>query len=58
MVENNVGIGENAGHQHFLLSQQCFQNPFFPESLKVGIAWWVVIAHIPFICYNIFAKHF
>ena len=24
-VENFVGKGENAGHQHFLLFQQCFQ---------------------------------
>ena len=24
-VENNVGKGENAGYQHFLLFPQCFQ---------------------------------
>ena len=24
MVENIMGKGENAGHQHFLLFQQCF----------------------------------
>ena len=26
-VENFVGKGENAGNQHFLLFQQCFQRP-------------------------------
>ena len=25
-MENNVVNGENAGHQHFLLSPQCFQS--------------------------------
>ena len=25
----NVGIGENAGFQHFLLFPQCFQEPSF-----------------------------
>ena len=38
-VENIVGKGENAGHQHFLFFPQCFQTPFFPEVLKVGIVW-------------------
>ena len=28
-VENIVGKGENAGHQHFLLFPQCFQVFFF-----------------------------
>ena len=28
-VENTVGKGENAGHQHFLLFQQCFQKASF-----------------------------
>ena len=36
-VENIVGKGENAGHQHFLLFPQCFQKAFFTGSLKVGI---------------------
>ena len=36
-VENNVGKGENAGYQHFLLFQQCFQKASFPKSLKLGI---------------------
>ena len=27
-VENIVGQGENAGHQHFLLFPQCFQSTF------------------------------
>ena len=30
-VENIVGKGENAGHQHFLLFPQCFQKAFFPQ---------------------------
>ena len=34
-VENIVGKGENAGYQHFLLFQQCFQNLSFPRVLKV-----------------------
>ena len=38
-VENNVGKGENAGYQHFLLFSQCFQKPSFSGSLKVGIVW-------------------
>ena len=29
MVENNVGKGENAGYQHFLLFPQCFRKLFF-----------------------------
>ena len=28
-VENNVGKGENAGYQHFLLFSQSFPNAFF-----------------------------
>ena len=38
-VENIVGIGENAGYQHFLLFPQCFQKASFQEWLKVGIVW-------------------
>ena len=38
-VENIVGKGENAGHQHFLLFLQCFQKASLPGSLKVGIVW-------------------
>ena len=29
MAENIVGKGENAGYQHFLLFQQCFQKASF-----------------------------
>ena len=29
-AENIVGKGENAGLQHFLLSQKCFQKASFP----------------------------
>ena len=38
-IENNVGKGENAGYQHFLLFQQCFQKTFSSVVLKVGIVW-------------------
>ena len=37
--ENTVGKGENAGDQHFLLFQKCFQDASFSGSLKVGIVW-------------------
>ena len=36
-VENNLGKGENAGFQHFLLFPKCFQKPFSSGLLKVGI---------------------
>ena len=38
-VENIVEKGENAGYQHFLLFQQCFQKASVLGSLKVGIVW-------------------
>ena len=38
-VENIVGKGENAGYQHFLLFQQCFQKATLSGKLKVGIVW-------------------
>ena len=38
-VENLVGKGENAGHQHFLLFPQYFQKTSFPGSLKVRTVW-------------------
>ena len=34
-VENNVGKGENAAYQHFLLFPQCFQKASYKRSLKV-----------------------
>ena len=37
-VENIVGKRENAGYQHFLVFPLCFQKPFCPRLLKVGIA--------------------
>ena len=41
-VENTVGKRENAWHQHFLLSPQCFPKPSSFVSLKVEIVWeWV-----------------
>ena len=38
-VENNVGKGENAGYQHFLLFQHCFLKASFQGSFKPGIVW-------------------
>ena len=38
-IGNIVGEGENAGYQHFLLFQQCFQKPSLQGSLKLGIVW-------------------
>ena len=38
-VENIVGKGENAGHQHFLLFPLCFQKFCLSRSLKVGNLW-------------------
>ena len=38
-VENIVGKGENAGYQHFLLFQQCFQKAYSTGLLKVGTVW-------------------
>ena len=41
-VENNVGKGENAGNQHFLLYTQCFEKASFTDTSKGVIAWeWV-----------------
>ena len=36
-LENNVGKGENAGNQHFLLFPQCFQKCSFLWLPKVNI---------------------
>ena len=38
-VDNNVGKGENAGYQHFLLFPQCFQEASFQRLLKDGIVF-------------------
>ena len=38
-VENIVGKGENAGHQHFLLLPQCFQKASFSRELEVVVVW-------------------
>ena len=38
-VENIVGKGENAGHQHFLLFLQCFQGDLPSGSLEPRVAW-------------------
>ena len=38
-VENIVVKGENAGFQHFLLFQQCFQKASLSGLLKVRIVW-------------------
>ena len=36
-LENIVGKGENAGHQHFLHFSHCFQKASFSSWLKVRI---------------------
>ena len=36
---NTVGKGEEAGYQHFLLFQECFQKASVTEVVKVGIVW-------------------
>ena len=33
----HCGKGENAGYQHFLLFEQCFQKASFSGLLKIGI---------------------
>ena len=33
-IENTVGKGENAGHQHFLIFPQCFEKDIFPIHVK------------------------
>ena len=33
-VENIVGKGENAGHQHFLLFPQCFEKASLQDTSK------------------------
>ena len=38
-IENIVGKEENAGYQHFLLFQLCFQKASFQYSLKLRIVW-------------------
>ena len=45
-VQNIVGKGENAGYQHFLLSQQCFKKASFPDTSKgVIVREWVKQFH-------------
>ena len=41
-IENNVGKGENAVYQHFLLFPHCFQKVRSSGSLKLGILWYRV----------------
>ena len=38
-IENNVGKGENAGYQHFLLFPHCFPQPSSLGSLKAWTEW-------------------
>ena len=41
-VENNVGKGQNASYQHFLLFPLCFQKASTPDASKGVIVWeWV-----------------
>ena len=43
--ENNVGKGENAGYQHFLLFPQCFETASFPDTSKdVIVSEWVRVS--------------
>ena len=43
-VENIVGKGENAGHQHFLLFPQSVEKASFPDTSKGIILWdWVKV---------------
>ena len=41
----NIGKGENAGYQHFILFQQYFQNAFSPGSLN-GIVWKMLLTEL------------
>ena len=45
-IESLVGKGANAGYQHFLLFQQCFQNAFCLGSLKVRFIVWLEVERI------------
>ena len=38
-IESNLGKGENAGYQHFLLFPQCFKEASSTGLLKVGTVW-------------------
>ena len=41
-IENNVGKGEIARYEQFLLFPQCFQKACFPGASKDVIVWeWV-----------------
>ena len=43
-VENNVGKGEIAHYEQFLLFPQCFQKAGFPGASKGVIVWeWVIM---------------
>ena len=37
--ENNMGKGENAGFQEFLLFPYCFRKASSPGFLKIGLVW-------------------
>ena len=41
-VKNNVGKGEIAPYEQFLLFPHCFQKPCFPGASKIVVVWaWV-----------------
>ena len=45
-VENNVGKGEFALYEQFLLFPQCFQKAFFPGASKGVVVWeWVKVVN-------------
>ena len=38
-IENNVGKGEIARFEQFLLIPQCFQKTYTPDTYKPGLVW-------------------
>ena len=51
-VENTMGKGENAGYQHVLILQQCFQKIFSCGASKVVI-YLAVFVENPRYCYSL-----
>ena len=69
-VENNVGKGEIARYEQFLLFPQCFQKACFPEASKGVIVWewvnatlkaevisWRSVTHMCFLAFSHQYKH-
>ena len=61
-VENNVGKGQIAPYQQFLLFPQCFQKTYTPDMYSPGLVWERVKKERPgfslmttmFLCRNIY----